>query len=188
MKQRRARNGSPFDYPLSSRFDENDAIFVMDNVFVPWEDVFIYRDPARVMSFFPGSGFVHGSMFQGCTRYAVKLDFISGLLAKALRCTGGDEARNNQVLLGEVIAWRHLFWALSDAMANNPRAVERRRGAAGIAGRPCLSRVRSRLLAAHQGHRAEDRDLGADLSAVLGEGFRQSGNRSVSAPICPRLA
>ena len=71
------RSGSPFDYPLSSRFDENDAIFIMDNVFVPWEDVFIYRDPARVMSFFPGSGFVHGAMFQGCTRYAVKLDFIS---------------------------------------------------------------------------------------------------------------
>ena len=101
---------SPFDYPLSSRFDENDAIFVMDNVFVPWEDVFIYRDPARVMSFFPATGFVHGAMFQGCTRYAVKLDFISGLLAKALRCTGGDEARSNQVMLGEVIAWRHLFW------------------------------------------------------------------------------
>jgi len=27
--------GTPFDYPLSSRFDENDAIFVFDNVFVP---------------------------------------------------------------------------------------------------------------------------------------------------------
>jgi len=51
----------------------------------------------------------------------VKLDFISGLLAKALRATGGDEARNNQVLLGEVIAWRHLFQSLSDAMANNPQ-------------------------------------------------------------------
>jgi 4-hydroxyphenylacetate 3-monooxygenase len=117
-----ARSGSPFDYPLSSRFDENDAIFIMDNVFIPWEDVFIYRDPTRVMSFFPSSGFVHGAMFQGCTRYAVKLDFISGLLAKALRATGGDEARNNQVLLGEVIAWRHLFWSLSNAMANNPQS------------------------------------------------------------------
>jgi 4-hydroxyphenylacetate 3-monooxygenase len=27
--------GAPYDYPLSSRFDENDAIFVFDNVFVP---------------------------------------------------------------------------------------------------------------------------------------------------------
>ena len=85
------------------------------------------------MSFFPGSGFVHGAMFQGCTRYAVKLDFIAGLLAKALRCTGGDEARSNQVLLGEVIAWRHLFWSLSNAMANNPQPVERRRRVAGTA-------------------------------------------------------
>ena len=114
------RNGSPFDYPLSSRFDENDAIFVLDKVFVPWEDVFIYRDPARVLNFFVRSGFIFGSMFQGCTRFAVKLDFIAGLLAKALRCTGGDEAQGNQVLLGEVIAWRHLFWSLSNAMANNP--------------------------------------------------------------------
>src|SRR5687767_9171428 len=27
--------GTPFDYPLSSRFDEDDAIFVFDNVFIP---------------------------------------------------------------------------------------------------------------------------------------------------------
>src|SRR5271167_490220 len=69
--------------------------------FIPWEDVFIYRDPARVLSFYPRSGFTNGFQFQGCTRFAVKLDFIVGLLAKALRCTGGDEARGNQVLLGE---------------------------------------------------------------------------------------
>ena len=33
--------GTPFDYPLSSRLDENDAIFVLDNTLVPWEDVFV---------------------------------------------------------------------------------------------------------------------------------------------------
>jgi 4-hydroxyphenylacetate 3-monooxygenase len=114
------RNGSPFDYPLSSRFDENDAIFVLDKVFIPWEDVLIYRDPARVLSFTAGSGFLNGFLFQGCTRFAVKLDFLTGLLAKALHCTGGDEARGNQALLGEVVAWRHLFWSLSNAMAHNP--------------------------------------------------------------------
>jgi 4-hydroxyphenylacetate 3-monooxygenase len=121
-EQAALRNGSPFDYPLSSRFDENDAIFILDKVFVPWEDVFIYRDPARVLSFYPRSGFMQGFQFQGCTRFAVKLDFICGLLSKALRCTGGDEARGNQVLLGEALAWRHLFWSLSNAMANDPDA------------------------------------------------------------------
>jgi 4-hydroxyphenylacetate 3-monooxygenase len=37
---------TPFDYPLSSRFDETDAMIVLDNVFVPWERVFIYRNIA----------------------------------------------------------------------------------------------------------------------------------------------
>jgi 4-hydroxyphenylacetate 3-monooxygenase len=38
-----SRAGSGFDYPLSSRFDEADAFVIFDNVFVPWEHVFIYR-------------------------------------------------------------------------------------------------------------------------------------------------
>ena len=52
-EQRAAVLGSPFDYPLSSRLDENDAIFVMDDVFVPWEDVFVYADVEKANNFFP---------------------------------------------------------------------------------------------------------------------------------------
>jgi len=112
--------GTPFDYPLSSRFDENDAIFVFDNVFIPWEDILIYRDVEKLKTFYPRSGFVNGFQFQGCTRFAVKLDFLVGVIAKALRVTGADEFRGNQAMLGEIIAWRNLFWAISDAMAMNP--------------------------------------------------------------------
>ena len=50
--------GSPWDYPLTSRFDENDAIFVFDNAFIPWENVFIHRDIERLKMFYPRSGFV----------------------------------------------------------------------------------------------------------------------------------
>jgi len=112
--------GSPFDYPLSSRFDENDAIFVFDNVLVPWENVLVHRDIEKIKTFYPRSGFLAGYQFQGCTRLAVKLDFLVGIIAKALRATGSDEFRGNQMMLGEIIAWRNLFWALSDAMAMNP--------------------------------------------------------------------
>ncbi len=112
--------GTPFDYPLSSRFDENDAIFVFDNVFIPWEDVLLHRDLEKLKIFFPQSGFLAGYQFQGCTRLAVKLDFLAGVLAKALHAAGSDEFRGNQAMLGEVIAWRNLFWALTDAMAMNP--------------------------------------------------------------------
>jgi 4-hydroxyphenylacetate 3-monooxygenase len=114
--------GSPFDYPLSSRFDENDAIFVFDNVFIPWENVFIHRDIERLRQFYPRSGFANGLTFQGCTRFAVKLEFIAGLLYRAARCSGVDAFRGVQAQIGEVIGWRNLFWALSDAMAGNPDA------------------------------------------------------------------
>src|SRR5215212_1176574 len=112
--------GTPYDYPLSSRFDENDAIFVFDNAFIPWEDVLLHRDLEKLKIFFPQSGFLAGYQFQGCTRLAVKLDFLVGVIAKALRTTGADDFRGNQAMLGEIIAWRNLFWALTDAMALNP--------------------------------------------------------------------
>ena len=50
--------GTPFDYPLSSRMDENDSILVFDKVFVPWENVFAYGDIDKVNNFFPRSGFL----------------------------------------------------------------------------------------------------------------------------------
>jgi 4-hydroxyphenylacetate 3-monooxygenase len=112
--------GTPFDYPLSSRFDENDAIFVFDNAFIPWENVLLHRDIDKIKTFYSHSGFLNGYQFQGCTRLAVKLDFLVGVIAKALHATGADEFRGNQAMLGEIIAWRNLFWAISDAMAMNP--------------------------------------------------------------------
>jgi len=115
-----AEMGTPFDYPLSSRFDENDAIFVFDNVLIPWENVLLHRDIEKIKVFYPRSGFLAGYQFQGCTRFAVKLDFLVGVIAKALRAAGSDEFRGNQAMLGEVIAWRNMFWAISDAMANTP--------------------------------------------------------------------
>jgi 4-hydroxyphenylacetate 3-monooxygenase len=115
-----AAAGSPWDYPLTTRFEENDAIFVIDNAFIPWENVFIHRDLERLKQFYPRSGFANGLTFQGCTRFAVKLDFITGLLYKAARASGVEAFRGVQAQIGEVIGWRNLFWALTDAMAHNP--------------------------------------------------------------------
>ena len=80
--------GSPYDYPLSSRFDENDAILVMDNVLIPWENVLIYRDFDRCRRWTMEGGFARMYPLQACVRLAVKLDFITALLKKSLECTG----------------------------------------------------------------------------------------------------
>ncbi|GBU09885.1 4-hydroxyphenylacetic hydroxylase [Gammaproteobacteria bacterium] len=108
--------GSAFDYPLSSRFDENDAILVLDNVLIPWENILIYRDFDRCRNWTTQGGFARLFPMQACTRLAVKLDFLTGLMQKALTCTGVASFRGVQADLGEVVAWRNLFWSLTDAM------------------------------------------------------------------------
>lgn len=116
-----ATNGTPFDYPLSSRFDENDAVIVLDNVFIPWEDVLAYKNTKVANNFLPESGFVNRFTFHGCTRLAVKLDFMVGLLLKATEAAGTRDFRGVQAQIGEVVAIRNMFWGLSTAMASDPQ-------------------------------------------------------------------
>jgi 4-hydroxyphenylacetate 3-monooxygenase len=113
--------GSPFDYPLSSRIDENDAVFILDKVLVPWENVFCYGDADKANNFFPQTGFLPRALLHGCTRLAVKLDFIAGLLLKAVEATGSKDFRGVQANVGEVLVWRNLFWGLTEAMVRNPK-------------------------------------------------------------------
>lgn len=113
-----AKNGTPFDYPLSSRFDENDAVIVLDNVFIPWEDVLTYKNVEVTNNFFVQTGFFNRFTLHGCTRFAVKLDFMAGLLLKATEMSGTNQFRGVQANIGEVLAWRNTFWALSTAMCS----------------------------------------------------------------------
>ena len=69
--------GSPFDYPLSSRFDENDAVLMFDDVLIPWENFLIYGN-LEIASTYHLTGFIWRALMQGCTRLAVKLDFLAG--------------------------------------------------------------------------------------------------------------
>src|SRR5881227_3851485 len=101
--------------------DENDSILIFKDVFVPYENVFAYGDIDKVNNFFPRSGFLPRFMFQGCTRLAVKMDFLAGLLMKAVEATGTKDFRGVQAQVGEVLAWRNLLWGLANAMAREPQ-------------------------------------------------------------------
>ncbi|MEU4377656.1 4-hydroxyphenylacetate 3-hydroxylase N-terminal domain-containing protein [Pseudonocardia alni] len=112
--------GSPFDYPLSSRFDENDGIMILDRVQIPWENVFAYGDADKVNGFTPRSGWLPRLTFHGLTRLCVKLDFIAGCVLKAVEIAGTNQYRGVQAHVGEILAWRNVFWGLTEAMARNP--------------------------------------------------------------------
>jgi len=111
---------SPFDQPLSSRFDENDAVLLLDNAFIPWENVLVYRDPEKANAFYRHSRFVNRYTFQSSSRLAVKLDFMVGLFAKGIEINGTDAFRGVQAALGEIVGWRNLLWGMTTAMCLDP--------------------------------------------------------------------
>jgi 4-hydroxyphenylacetate 3-monooxygenase len=111
--------GSPFDYPLSSRFDENDAVLVFEDALIPWENFLIYGN-LEIASTYHLTGFIWRALLQGCTRLAVKLDFLAGLFIKTVELTGTIEFRGIQASIGEILAWRNMFWSLTDAMCHKP--------------------------------------------------------------------
>jgi 4-hydroxyphenylacetate 3-monooxygenase len=112
---------SPFDNPLSSRFDENDAVLLFDHAFIPWENVLVYRDVEKANAFYRASGFFSRYNLQSGTRLGVKLDFMSGLFAKGIAANGTDDFRGVQVALGELIGWRNLIWALTTTLCVDPQ-------------------------------------------------------------------
>jgi 4-hydroxyphenylacetate 3-monooxygenase len=94
-----------FDYPLSSRFDESDCYVVFDNVFVPWEHVFIYRNLQITRDQWSKTpAHLYGNHQAQC-RYATKLRFLIGLAKRMNEMTGNDGNPAVQVVMGELAAW-----------------------------------------------------------------------------------
>ena len=93
---------SMFDYPLATRFDESDSLLVYDNVFVPWEHVFVYKDIAMTRaSFFETAAHLLGNN-QAQIRFAVKMKFLAGLVRRVAETTGSIAIPPVQSALGDI--------------------------------------------------------------------------------------
>ena len=55
---------SHFDAPLASRFEEMDSVVIFDDVLVPWERVFMYREPLKCNQAFAETNAVVHMMHQ----------------------------------------------------------------------------------------------------------------------------
>lgn len=83
-----AAASSVFDYPLASRFDETDSLAVFDDVFVPWEHVFVYRNLELVQAQWWETGAHLLGNNQAQIRYSTKLDFLVGLSHRVAQNNG----------------------------------------------------------------------------------------------------
>jgi 4-hydroxyphenylacetate 3-monooxygenase len=97
-----AEHADPERLPLSARFDEVDATLVFDDVLVPWERVFVYRNPALTARF-------HGliNLWAGYSTLVRLLVRLEGFLAVADLLTqwaGSAKDRAVQVRIGQLVA------------------------------------------------------------------------------------
>ena len=100
-------------------------------------------------------GFARMYPLQACVRLAVK----TRLYHRPAEAFSGMYRhpripRRLQADLGEVVAWRNMFWALSDSMCSGSDAVGQRRMAAGSRRAADLSRDGADGLRQDQEHRA----------------------------------
>lgn len=94
---------SHFDAPLASRFEEMDAVVTFRNVLVPWERVFMYREPLLCNRAFAETNAVIHMMHQVVCGKLAKAEFIVGLLCAMARATGKDKDMEVKAQIAEAM-------------------------------------------------------------------------------------
>jgi 4-hydroxyphenylacetate 3-monooxygenase len=79
---------SLFDNPISGRFDENDALVYFDDVKVPWERVFVYRDTDMCRAQFHDTLGHTVQNYQAQIRLSVKIRFLAGVARRLAETIG----------------------------------------------------------------------------------------------------
>jgi 4-hydroxyphenylacetate 3-monooxygenase len=104
------------DNPLSSRFDENDALLYFDNVKVPWERVFVYRDTDMCRAQFHDTPAHVFQNYQAQIRLTVKVKFLVGLAHKITEAIGTTNMPQVREQLGALAAWAGMVEAMLAGM------------------------------------------------------------------------
>jgi aromatic ring hydroxylase len=97
-----SKRRSHFDYPLSSRFDEMDAVAIFDDVEVPHDRVFLCGDTQGYSEVITDTGWRSHIMHQAFTRAYVKLSFAFGLGHLMAETTGVGRFDHIQEKLGQI--------------------------------------------------------------------------------------
>ncbi|GEM86839.1 4-hydroxyphenylacetate 3-monooxygenase, oxygenase component [Meiothermus granaticius] len=116
--------GSAYDYPLSSRLEEMDCLTVFDDVFVPWERVFVLGDLARCNNAYAETGALMHMAHQVVVLKTAKTEAFLGLISLIGEAIGADAFPHVQEKIAEVIVYLEAmrgFWARAELEAKPNR-------------------------------------------------------------------
>src|SRR3984885_3299017 len=116
---------SVYDNPLSSQFDENDALMYFDDVKVPWERLFVHRDPDMCRAQFHDTQGHAYQNYQAQIRLSVKIAFLAGLARRVTEAIGTTKIPSVSEKLGYMAAQASMVEAMLSGMeASGSKAGE----------------------------------------------------------------
>jgi 4-hydroxyphenylacetate 3-monooxygenase len=117
-----ARN--EFDYPLSTRYDENDAVVYFHDVKIPWDRVFVSRNIAAARAQWHETPTHVFQNYQSQVRLMVKMRFLAGLARRVSETLGTFDMPPVKSKLGYISAHATMV----ESMVNGMEAAGRRHG------------------------------------------------------------
>jgi 4-hydroxyphenylacetate 3-monooxygenase len=107
---------SVFDNPLSSRFDENDSVLYFDDVKVPWDRVFVFKNIEMCQKQFHATPAHVYQNYQAMIRLSVKVRFLVGIARRTAEVNGVINFPQVRETLGQLAAEAGMVDALVTAM------------------------------------------------------------------------
>jgi len=99
---------SPFDHPLSSRFEESDAVCVFEDVLVPWERVFMHGDVEMGNLLHTDTFLRNFNAQQSSARALAKAELLVGIAISLANTVKTDAFLHVQEMLGELLGYLEL--------------------------------------------------------------------------------
>ena len=102
---------SHFDHPLGSRFEEMDCVVFFEDVFVPWERVFLLGDVEMINATAHTTHSTRHSAHQGAAKNVAKCELVLGVALLMTETLGNAHLPHSEERLGELIMYTELMKA-----------------------------------------------------------------------------
>ena len=106
-----APNRNSFDHPVSTRFDEPDTLAIFDDVLVPWDRVFLARQPIAAGQLFRSRVMAWAS-YAAAVQLLAKLELFIGVGHMMATTCGMADRPNLLAELGELVTYAQVFQSI----------------------------------------------------------------------------
>lgn len=100
-----------FEHPLGSRFEEMDCVVFFDNVFVPWERVFMFGDVGLINGTAATTHSSNHTAHQGAAKNVAKCELVLGTGLLMSQVLGNAHLPHTQERLGKLMMYTELMRA-----------------------------------------------------------------------------